>query len=463
MFTTRNVVVSVIATFILCMLWSIWSLMGPPDSGGLGGDSYGTRRHGLRALFEILAELHVPVERGLSPPTFYLDRPATLVFWKPDTTLVTREPTYLHAVGDWIHQGGRVVLAPDRHLEDEGAPENVFTKDKSTLPPESVFQALQGPDIDVQLMDLVAGPTKAADDQDESVPETRRRQRNARKYRPADWNDDIQRMRGLMSGEKNLQPTQKVAVRASGSLAPLGAKVKSLELPIESLQVLDLKKSQPTGRIEFTDLEGQTQTLVAAYRVGQGELIVVGSAMLAENRLIARDDNSVLAAELLAASGRTVIMDEFYHGLTVRGNPMWLFTRPGYGVVVLAFLAVAGLWIWREAVFLGPPLAESIPSRRSIGEYIVAMAMFLNRGQATRPFVLREVRSGVLHSVRRELGLPPGREDVEELAAVLLRRDPQRAMKLIDAVRQIDQALSQNIIVRESDAIRLLQGISSCL
>ena len=131
--------------------------------------------------------------------------------------------------------------------------------------------------------------------------------------------------------------------------------------------------------------------------------------------------------------------------------------------MVLALLAVAGVWSWREAVFLGPPLAESIPSRRSIGEYVVAMAMFLNRGQATRPFVLREVRSGVLHSVRRELGLPPGREDVEELAAVLLRRDPQRAMKLIDAVRQIDQALSQNIIVRESDAIRLLQGISSCL
>lgn len=460
MFTTRNVVVGVVATFIICILWSVWSLMRPPDSGGLGGDSYGTRRHGLRALFETLTELGVAVERGLSPPTFVLDRAVTLVFWKPDVALVRQEPSYLHAVGNWLHQGGRVVLAPDRPRDEQE--EVLFGKPKSELPPETIFEALKGPGIDVMAIDLVPTPKNVPEHRDKT-PADKWSKHPARRRRPSNWDDDLKRIRDLAGGEKRLQPTRTMNVRASGSLAHLGATVRTLELPQENLQVLDLKRSKPDGRIVFTDLDGDEQTLVAAYRVGQGELIVVGSATLAENRLLAQQDNSVLTIDLIAAAERPVVMDEFYHGLTVRGNPMWLFTRPGYGVVVLGLLAVAGLWIWREAVFLGPPLAESTPSRRSIGEYVVAMAVFLNKGRATRPFVLREVRSGVLQSVRRELGLPPGRENVEELAAVLMRRNPRRAEMLIDAVQQIDQALSQNVVVRESDAIRLLQGISSCL
>ena len=462
MFTTRNVVVGVVATFISCLLWSVWSLMGPPDSGGLGGDSYGTRRHGLRALFDILTELQVPVERGLSPPTFFLERAVTLVFWKPEATLITREPTYLHAVGNWLHQGGRVVLAPGRPPESDVEETSLFEKAKSADPPETIFQALHGPDIDVLSIELVASPVpiqegsgKTATEKVSVVPSRKRRQ--------SDWNDDLQRVQNLISGTKKLQPSRTVQVQASGSLSHLGNTVKSLELPVERLQVLDIKKSAPKGLLQFTDLNGKLQTLVAAYRVGRGELIVVGSAMIAENRLIAQQDNSVLTAELLAVAGRPVVMDEFYHGLTVRGNPLWLFTRPGYGVVVLGLLAVAGLWIWREAVFLGPPLAESIPGRRSIGEYVVAMALFLNKGKASRPFLLREVRRGVLQSVGRELGLPPGRENVDELAAVLLRRHPQRAGQLLAAVQDLDQALSQHVVVRESEAIRLLQGISRCL
>ncbi|MDB5337551.1 MAG: hypothetical protein JWN70_3170, partial [Planctomycetaceae bacterium] len=340
--------------------------------------------------------------------------------------------------------------------------EVLFGKPKSELPPESIFEALKGPVIDVMAIDLVATPKKAPEPPGQTAADKWSKE-PSRRRRKSNWHDDLKRIRDLAGGERRLQLTRTINVQASGSLAHLGATVRTLELPKEDLQVLDLKRSKPDGRIVFTDLDGEEQTLVAAYRVGKGELIVVGSATLAENRLIAQQDNSVLTIELVAAAGRPVVLDEFYHGLTVRGNPMWLFTRPGYGVVVLGLLAVAGLWIWREAVFLGPPLAESIPSRRSIGEYVVAMAVFLNKGKATRPFVLREVRSGVLQSVRRELGLAPGRENVEELAAVLMRRNPQRAGKLIDAVQQIDQALSQNVVVRESDAIRLLQGISSCL
>ena len=471
MFTTRNVVVGVVATFIISLLWSVWSLMGPPDSNGIGSDTYGTRRHGLRALYEVLAELHIPVERGLSPPTFALDRkvPVTLVFWKPDVTLIEREPAYLHAVGDWVRQGGRVVVAVQdrqRDFEEELAARRIGMPKKSTEeqlehPAEKFFEALKVPMVGFTSIDLVVTPASTPEAQ-VADPDLEHRPRAGR--RKADhWDEDVKKLRDLVAGEKNLQPTRAMKVVTTGALESVGDIVSTLELPIEKLQVLRLKKSQPAGVIQFIDLQGQQQTLGAHYRVGQGELIVLGSAKFAENRLLAHGDNSVLAAALIAGDGRPVVFDEFYHGLTVRGNPMWLFTRQGYGVVTLALLALAGLWIWRGAVFLGPPLAESIPSRRSIGEYVVAMAAFLNRGKVSRAFLLQEVRSGVLHSVRRELGLPPGREDVEELAAVLMRRNPQRAGQLIDAVRNIDQALSQKVALREADAVRLLQGISSCL
>lgn len=471
MFTTRNVVVGVVALFVSSLFWSVWSLMRPPDSGGIGGDTYGTRRHGLRALYETLTDLHLPVERGLSPPTFALDRkvPVTLVFWKPDVTLIHREPAYLKIVGDWLRQGGRVVVAfqdRERTFEEEFAARGSDRRERKQAeshehPAEEFFEALQVRAVGFTEIDLIATPPN-----DANKPVDRQfaeRRPNAQQQKLDPWDQDFKRIQDLMAGEKNLQPSRAMKVLTTGALESVGEIVRTLELPIEHLQVLQLKNSQPAGLIQFIDLQGQQQTLGAHYRVGQGELIVLGSAKFAENRLLAHGDNSVLATALIAGDGRPVVFDEFYHGLTVRGNPMWLFTRQGYGIVALGLLTLVGLWTWRGAVFLGPPLAETIPSRRSIGEYVIAMAAFLNRGQVSRAFLLQEVRTGVLQAIRRELGLPPGRENVEELAAVLQRRNPRRADQLLDAVRNIDQALSQNVALREADAIRLLQGISSCL
>ena len=50
MFTPRNVIITVVAISVISLGWICVSVLGAPDSGGLGGDTYGTRRHGLRAL-----------------------------------------------------------------------------------------------------------------------------------------------------------------------------------------------------------------------------------------------------------------------------------------------------------------------------------------------------------------------------------------------------------------------------
>ena len=113
MLTARNFVVLTIVIAVVSLLWACFELARPPDSGGQSNDSYGTRMHGLRGLFEILTDLGIPVERTLAPPTAVVGREATLVLWKPQPDLVKLEPAYLRALARWVESGGRVVVAPD--------------------------------------------------------------------------------------------------------------------------------------------------------------------------------------------------------------------------------------------------------------------------------------------------------------------------------------------------------------
>ena len=113
MLTARNFVALTIVIAVVSLAWACLELAQPPDSGGMGRDSYGTRAQGQRGLFEILTDLGIPVERILGPPTAVVGREVTLVLWKPQPDLVQVEPAYLHALARWVENGGRVVVAPD--------------------------------------------------------------------------------------------------------------------------------------------------------------------------------------------------------------------------------------------------------------------------------------------------------------------------------------------------------------
>ena len=459
MLTARNFVALTIVIAVVSLAWACLELAQPPDSGGLGRDSYGTRVHGQRGLFEILTGLGIPVERILGPPTAVVGREVTLVLWKPQPDLVQVEPAYLHALAEWVENGGRVVVAPDgRHAASRPlglSGRDGYTRESTVLGELGLAtvrvrtinleSAEKGPKADSTGLSSDGQASETATNRDESQ------------------DDDVRRIRELLTGTARPIVTRAVTVTAAGVLSPLRELVSTIEVPAEKLQVLSVGASAPDGTIIFHDPAGSEQILAAVYHRGKGELVVVASPAIAENRLIARHDNSVLAVQLLAVPARPVVFDEFYHGLTIRGNPLWLFTQRGYAATTLCLLTVIGLWIWREAVFLGPPLAPQAQSRRSIGEYVDAMARFLNRGGSSQAFLLREVRSGVLHAVRDELHLPPLRDHVDELAAVLARRDPRRARQLIEAVGAVDEALSRKVVLRESVAEDLFKRMSRCL
>jgi hypothetical protein len=460
MLTARNVVAVVVAIAVISLVSACISVMRPPDSGGMGRDTYGTRAAGQRALFETLEALGVPVERLLMPPTAVLGRNVTLVFWRPHGSLVDAEPAYLRTVANWIRQGGRVVVAPSDssvlprrfvRRSKEHAQESVSIIEELGLP----LVALRTVDLTSPVTDEPAKPVHAPDaGKDEEKPT-----RN-----PVELAEEqIAELEDFVTKQQRIRTTRPVTVQATGAFSGWQSELKTIEVPAEGLRVIDDEKSTADGRLTLRDDSGHERTLAASFRVGQGEVIVVGAPEIAENRAIARHDNSVLLTRLLTARGRPVVFDEFYHGLTIRGNPLWLFTRQGYRTAVLSLLLLLGLWIWRESVFLGPPLPAPAVNRRSIGEYVEAMARFLGRGEGSRLFALREVREGVLHTIRRDLGLPPGRERPEDLAAALARRDPRRARQLMGTVASIDETLARRTPWKEQDAIRLLREISSCL
>jgi hypothetical protein len=157
-----------------------------------------------------------------------------------------------------------------------------------------------------------------------------------------------------------------------------------------------------------------------------------------------------------------VIMDEFYHGLTIRGNALWLLTQPGYAALALAIAALVGVWIWRSATFLGPPLDDRPVSRRSIGEYLEAMSRFLLRGRGSGQFVLAEVRGGALWSMADRAGLPPDLDDVDRIAAAVARRDPDRAAKLEAAIKNADAVL-KTPKAKEQTILQALRKVNDCL
>jgi hypothetical protein len=254
-----------------------------------------------------------------------------------------------------------------------------------------------------------------------------------------------------------------VPVGASGQLKPLAAEVRNLSIPVDGIHSLKADADDLAGSVTARFGKDDERQVVVMVRKGAGEVVVVADPELLANRFIAEADNSVLAVGLLSPDGRPVVFDEFYHGLAVRGNPLYLFTRPGFAAVGLAVILIAGAWTWRQAIFLGPPLADARVRRRGIGEYIDAMASFFSRGRGSRRFVVREVRDGVLRQLCYQIKLPLHTADVGTIIAAVARRDPSRAARLERIIAEVDVVLEDRGEYPKSQFLPTVERLSACL
>lgn len=418
MLNARNVIVAAVGIVVLSTVVSVLHWIGPPDRNGMGDDSYGVRALGYRAVFETLERLDVPVQRQLVPSDRLPEETATLILWAPELDFVSNEPAPLRRVADWVREkGGRLVLAPPDPRARGMGPAGSFPPGQKSA---SIFQLLGLPEIRAESIDEFG----VGDAKRYSTPP------------PA-------AAKGMSWLPQISYASREVAVVADDHWPEIAGKVKSLALPEKSVRVLDCPATSnppPSGTLYCPD-EGPMHLLAVRFKIGKGEVIVVSDPALIENRNIGKADNAALACWLFAPGKGGVVFDEFYHGLTVRGNPGWLLSRFPYGLVALALLLATGVWAWRAGARLGPPLAEREPTRRNILEYVDAMASMFGRAHSDA-FALGEVRRGVFWTIRQELHMGLGDAQAEKIVSALARKDPARARKLQEADAQARAVLS---------------------
>jgi hypothetical protein len=438
--TPPNAILTAALVLAVSLVWACATMMRPNDSGGMGRDSFGTRNSGFRALFETLQELQVPVRRNLEPPA--ADASAnTLVLLRPDSQLVQFEPRYLKSLESWINNGGRLVLALGRI--DERTRHFDYNDD---APGEHDILKL------LELDDFVSLREQSAS---KAVLQERGKRAGG---------EDLSASEELRDAWSYKTPKPRVfKVEATGSLTALGIAVRNISTPGDEFGVLAPGTQKSAGTLRLVSNEGGDVLLAAIIPRGNGEIVVVSDAALLSNMLLARSDNSVLAAQLLAPRAESVAFDEYYHGLAVRGNPLYLLTRAGFATVAAAIVLAIGVLAWRSAVFLGPPLADVERSRRNIEEYVNAMGAFFCRGLGYRRLLATEVRDGVLHELCEQLNLPSHTTDVGTISAALARRRPARADMLRKALAEIDSGLAHPGEYPKSSFLSSMQRLAGCL
>ncbi len=477
MLTPRNFITLVIALAVLSVVAGVVSLLGAPDGDGLRADSYGTRAFGHRAILESLQELNVPVQRLIGPPSPQTLGTSTYVLWNPRPQVIQAEPAWLDGVRDWVQRGGHVVVAsgPGVNLDgefDAGSGQSSQTKPDSgkakesnrlgrMRESESVFSRLGLPGIKLTAVEQAPSNSPGSErpyDTDRAFDELYEQMRN---------------YGGESSSAQDL-PQTTFDIRSTGNLTQLSA--HTVSLPKSSVASIDTGEHAPDAEL-FLMAEGQAEsseeTSATRYRVaasfssGQGRITVVSVPALISNSQIRAGDNGLLAVELMLSnapsSGQTLLFDEFFHGLSIRGNVLWLFAQRTYGTITLCWLMLLAVVIARSAVFLGPPLADAPVRRRSILEYVHAMARFLSEARNHGSWIAQQFRDGILWSLRREVGLPPEQHDVDQLLAALERRNPQRAQDTRLAVQAIDNQLAERPYAGLRHWIPLLKRMNECL
>ena len=453
MLTTRSVIIAIISVAILSVVCGLISLLWSGATySTLGKDFYGTRAEGYRALHDLLVALEFETERVLitAPPQ---DSSSTsYVLWNPRDSVVQNEPAYLKGLLRWVQDGGYLVVTPSVETGEE---ENSICPRCHSLHcrciPIKLLKELGLEDVTIEEYEiLLVTPDEQLDTVDSSDDSE-------------NTNTDAIRdtVRDIFQAKE--RPTTRYSVACEGEWDNLSTQVEQVELPSGPSWRINLGELEPLARIAIDDKKGDADsTLAALFSLGKGRVAVISNPYLASNASLSSVDNSVLLAHLLTGSRSQVVFDEFYHGLTVRGNPIWLLSKRPYAVVAASILAVVGVWVWRQAIFLGPSRLEQTASRRTLSEYIEAMSRFLLKGRESSKFVLSEVRDGVLWHFCKTLGLPPQQQNVDVVLGLLARRTPQKASQLDAALRFADAVLD-NPRAPKQEILLATQKVSDCL
>ena len=183
-----------------------------------------------------------------------------------------------------------------------------------------------------------------------------------------------------------------------------------------------LSRARPDGLALFGDGAGP---LALEIPVGKGRLIAVADAGLFSNAGLARSENAVFLADLLAHYGRPggpILFDEYHHG-DVADNPggsVWeALGQPLQLALIQVFLAGLCLMVLLGGRF-GPPVPTGRDMARSSADYVASLASLYRRAEASGT-ALETLYRQFLRDICGRLALPPD-VNLERLADVAARR-----------------------------------------
>ncbi|MEI6635377.1 MAG: DUF4350 domain-containing protein [Planctomycetota bacterium] len=466
----RSAITIAVLLFVVVIATATLSTLAPPDSGGVGRDSYGVEAHGYRGLFDTLAALGIPAVRQLAPPSPQVPG-ATFVLLGPSRTILGYNSTYLTSLRPWVEQGGRLVVAAtpkNWQVQSDAGDDSGKSPTRQRGPEDNpVVRPMMLPEI-LGLDGVVI------EDRGSSLPGA---------TPPDDDSSLIARGRraveeGLAgAGERKIWLSDVVS---SGNWLSLSAEVRQIALPVDRRCAIvitppasGLPALKPVATLCTTGAGGAAaetpagtsadgRMIAGEFAVGKGSIVVIADPSFLANRYLGEADNAVAAVRIVAPRGERVVIDEFFHGLGPRGNSLSLLTRPGYAVLALGLLGAVLLTVWREGTRLGPPIADRPVSRRGIGEYLDAMGHLLSRGRRDRAGIVREVRDGVLRELNVRVGLPPEHVDLDQLQGKLARRDPIRARHVVDTIRAVDRDVGRSDW-STSHTLNTIRRLTACL
>ena len=430
MLKTRNIIIILICIAFLTLILGIADLLKGPRNKGIGSNSYGTRANGFRALYELLNNLGIPAERQIEP--IHTIEPDTCpVFLGFDKQLIHYEPGYLHMIRDFVKRGGTIVVSPDQPVSSvQFRPLSPGTIE-SRSPLEEL--GLQGIHINTVHDKKISSKEKPVNDNPLIV-----------------WD------------ERTDDPPVSYSVGFAGTWTQLAEEIAEIQLPAEYKYIDDKNSENHAEGFMYIQQDEQNHKISASYPFGKGHILILSDVQLFTNKHIGMDDNAVLAVYLFGSIGTSLLFDEFYHGLTVRGNPLWLATKFPYSIIILIITASALVWAFRESVNLGPPADRPGPSRRSLKEYIMAMARLFLHARC-RKFIIHEIRTGILWMLGKRLGLAPGKNDIETIVSVLKRRYPEKARHLHQVAEKLEVMEKRSDEPSNHEITALIREAEQCL
>lgn len=428
--SVRSWILIAVCLAVLSLLLAWVSLFQTPDSGGRGRDTFGTRESGYRAIFETLSELGIKVDRQFHPPVSLSDG-ESLVFLNPSPDLCGTEPAYLESLLPSVEAGGRVVVATRTPIREELQKE-ILSEQPMKLP--GILESLDLADVRFEAVDG-----------------------NFREWVAEDSFSDT-----LFKERPKPRPPRIVKVECTGTMARWQSAIQELALSGDLEQSLVWENTEPIGQISYLAQDQEKRVVAAEFPRGKGSLLVVDEALF-HNRLLPQSDNSIAAAYLISPEGTPAAFDEFYHGLGVRGNPLYLLTLPGYAALFLGLLLFVGLNSWRRAVFLGPAIPDEPKTRRDIREYLSAMGQFYSQGRNSRKFLIRQMQEGVVRELNLDYGLPLESQDIDLLLTRMARKNPARAKQIREALENADGMLNSPRQISETQTLETMRRLTACL